>query len=377
MVDINKSKATISLILIVAIIVLAVTVYIPSTLDENNPTDPIPNDTNNTDNVDNDDNEVIYNSNIDIDGISVINNGTDVRMNSTTITSNHQEVLRDNSWRVLYSSPSLQAEYKKFGPRILETVENQYARDERYGDGEIIYERSSLGSDPLYNAKEGVVESGRYTRVQDIQTYIQSLDVQNVSDRSNGIEIELSSRDNLGQLATQLGAESIDRATTTMNIREDGLITSYNTTLIVESLGSPDTSRYEYDVDQIGEVTVNRPNWITNVENSVMLGNISTDSQNNWIKVEHRGLATIPSGSNVTIETTSDDTESGNVDQIQIQEKFSEGDTMYISPVSVGEWNVYINQEPESEGQLEISDGQAFVIISDDSRTYFSGVLRA
>lgn len=376
MVDINKSKATISLILVVAIIVLAVTVYIPSTLDENDPTDPIPNNTNNTDNVDND-NEVIYNSDINIEGISVINNGTDVRMNSTTIISNHQDILRDNSWRIAYSSPDLQAEYEKFGPRVLETVENQYARDERYGDGEIIYERSSLGSDPIYNAREGIIESARYTRVQDIQTYIQSLDVQNVSDTSNGIEIELSSRNNLGQLATQLGVDSLDRASTTMNIRDDGLITSYNTTLIVESLGVPDTSRYEYNVDRVGDVTVNRPNWITNVENSVMLGNITTDNQNNWIEVEHRGLATIPSGSNVTIETTSDDTESGNVDQIQIQEEFSEGDTMYISPESVGEWNVYINQEPESEGQLEISDGQAFIIISDEDTTYFSGVLRA
>lgn len=290
----------------------------------------------------------------------------ELTIDSDELISNHRTELNNNPIRVEIGEPMQQRTLEKDGNQIL--IEEQSGLESQtYTDDFYVIERTERpGSDEIrYNAVERDISEETYTRSTLIQTIISNTEVVSYQEVSNGLEIELYTEEDIFDIAVEKGMDSTNEVSTTMIVNDEGVVVSFETTVIGNELGTLTTSSESYQVEQIGDVTVDRPGWVDTAENEVTLVSGHLDTINNWIILEHDGLYELRSGEQITV------LEGDSVFEINVPERFGEGDVMYLSPQGTSDWDVSVNQRP-SEGIRDI-DEELIVVgsTSDGETSYF------
>lgn len=350
------SKKQASVLLATILLVGLAMFFLTPTLFDQDPSNPDPNEPENP--VEEDDQGEI--ESVNFEGISVLPDGNAIVF-SDVIADNHRNELLNNSVELEYRTPNSDVTIKKFGNRVLTTDEGDFRTSRRYTDGVLTYESTEVDGETSYSAERGSTSSSEYYKGSLFRSVLKDLQVRTVKETEDGIFLRLTGSSELDNINTVISEyNEVDEADADLKISNSGAITDMKLQIIGPNLfGVPQSSTYYYNITQMSGVEVNTPTWVDNVKDEVSIISSEPDSDNDWITLQHEGLATIPSESNVTILTSQ-----GESANLNITQTVRSGDTIYLSPEDDG-WNVYVNQEPTAERELE-SGSEVIVSISNE-----------
>lgn len=348
----NKAMGLVGLVLIVG---LALFLILPSG-DMNEPTGPDLPGQNETDNDPLSDESKL--GDIDVEGIATEPDGT-IILNPLVLSNNHRTQLLNTSVKLSYDTPEEDMQISRFGDKILQVQNRSFGKTRQYSNGVIIYSTANFDGKVDYGAKRGSTSSSTYHKSNLYESLFTDMRVSNVSEIDDGVRLRLASSDNLSNLEIALsGVDSLNDASAEVEITNDGIIRSMRLEIIGRGgLGIPQTQVYNYTIQQLGGVNVQEPVWVQTVEEKRAIIDPNPDTQNNWLLLEHNGLAEIPEGSQIQILSAS-----GKSASVELDTSVNSGDDIYLSPNTPSDWEAYINQEPVDKGRVQFSDDSEIIL---------------
>ncbi len=290
---------------------------------------------------------------LEIDGEELINaHTTQLISNSATININ------ENNAEYTFNTDSTSTYVEQNNGDIVE-----YSND--------IY--TLINNQGQYNAREGSIEDNEFTKENEFKSFIRSLDVDTFDETNDGhTRIILTDTDeDMDTLPEQFGFEDINSVTVELIITDDGLITESEYEIIGSINGVRDVVTSEYSVSDVGNTDVTEPNWVSNAENTVTIVDGLYDSIEGWMLIEHKHLTTIPQGEEIMITNRNTD----ETDTVTLPSDFEEGDSLGLSLLEDGTWDVTVNDTPE-EGASSDATGYNVKVEHDDGQEYFNITLR-
>lgn len=297
---------------------------------------------------------------VNFEGVSVLPDGNAIVF-SDVIADNHREQLLNKSVNLEYQTPSNEQQIKKFGSRVLVIDEGDFQTKRQYTDGVLKYESTEVDGETGYSATRGSINSSKYYKGSLIRSVLKDLEVRSVKETDDGISISMKGSSEMDNLNTVISDyNEISEADADINISNSGAVTGMKLQVIGPNLfGVPQSSEYNYNITQIGGVSLDTPTWVSNVKNQVAIISSEPKTENNWIELQHEGLATLPSSSNVTILTSQGESASLNLDTT-----VRSGDTIYLSRAEET-WQVSVNEQPSPDRDIE-ADSEIIISISDE-----------
>lgn len=298
--------------------------------------------------------------NVNFEGVTVLPDGNAIVF-PNVIVDNHRNRLINNSVELDYRTPSTDVNIKKSGSRILVVDDGDLRTTRQYTDGVLNYGSTEVSGETSYSAERDSISSSEYNKGSLFRSILTDLGVRSVTETSDGISLKLTASSDFNNMNTVIpDYEQINEADADIEISNTGIITGMKLQLIGPDLfGVPQSSTYYYNITQTQGVSVDTPTWVSSVKNQVSIVESESDLDNDWIKLQHKGLAKIDSSSTISILTSS-----GESANLNLSQPVGSGDEIYISPESGG-WNAYVNEEPTAERNLD-SDSDVIVSISNE-----------
>lgn len=300
-----------------------------------------------------------YNGSINISGLTTLPNDQ-VVMNKRNFVDGHISSINDDSVSLTYNKGGDVLKIQKFGTRISTTQKSSISPTTKYTEGQITYVVEQLGDQTKYSVEDSPIERSVVHKGNLILTALNSQEMREFREIDGGYQIEFVGSENLSELSATLDESKLNSVQTTLNVTNSGVIRNMDIRVAgSDNLGFPTTTTYSYDIKKIGQVSVQEPLWVSEAKDSVSLIETSVNKQNNWIIVEHKGLREIDRGAKVNIVPGNDIPFNTTID-----EEISEGDKLYLYPLSVSAWDYEVNQEPSRDGAIDVGSTEFIVEIS-------------
>ncbi len=224
-----------------------------------------------------------------------------------------------------------------------------------------------------YNAREGNIENNEFTKENEFKSFIRSLDVDTFDETDDGdTRIVLTNKDeNMSTLPDQFGFENVNSVSVELSITDDGLIRESEYEIIGSVDGVRDVQTGEYSVSNLDDTDVTEPNWVSDAENTVTIVDGLYESVEGWMIIEHKHLTTVPQGEEITITNRNTD----ETDTVELPSDFEEGDSLGLSLLEDGTWDVTVNDTPE-EGKSSDATGYNVKVEHNNGQEYFNITLR-
>lgn len=349
-----SKKSASAIIILILIVGLAMFIIVPSDSPDD-PDNPFETEPNNSSPDNSDDPNI---SEIEIDGLNVESDGT-ITTNPQIITNNHKSSLLNKSLNVTYDSPETEARILKFGNRILITEDVSFAVVNTYSNGVLTYKNENFDGESTYSAERGTVSGSKYHQSNFFRAIMNDLQVIEAEKQQDGYKIKMTGDEGLNNIESVLPeVDQVNSADVDIYISSNGLIREMKMDLVGQDLlGVPQNQDYNYTVNKIGNVEVERPSWVSVASSRTSILQVTSDQENNWIEIEHNGLATVEKDSVIRIVTSS-----GRSSVVELENAFSQNDTMYLIPESTDEWRTSINSIPDRPGGVNFSDGDEVLV---------------
>lgn len=310
------------------------------------------------------DSEATYEGNINVDGILTLPNNQ-VTMDEQRLADNHRSVISENSVEITFEGDDVTLTATQFGSLIEMVEESESGVASKYSDGEMTFEFEEFAGENIYDVESSTIDETNIHRHNLISSILQNLELTSFEEHPDGYELQMEGEDNLTDIENVLGETEISAAEVTLVINNNGVFTNLDINLIgTDILGFPTTSEYKYNIENIGGVDIQEPLWVSEARSSVALIDNQTESNRNWIMLEHRGLSDIPAGSEISLLPSQGESFETTIDQ-----PITEGDVIYLYPLSLAAWSYSVNEEPSQDGQINIDSGEFFVTIGSDLGT--------
>lgn len=323
------------------------------------------------------DGSATYQGTVNISGITILPNNR-VVLNERNFVDNHKNTLNDSSVSVTYQRGSDTIESRKFVNRIISKQEGAISSNTRYSDGSRTYKLEQLSEQREYSVNDSPIDRDVIHRGNLISTVLNSQELTSFEEmnNTNGYRIKLGSTENLEEMEAVLEQGDISSTQTTLEVDRNGIIRDMDLTAVgTDVLGFPSTSSHNYTVEKIGDVTVEEPLWVSEAEDRVSLITSNVNVSQNWIKIEHKGLAPVENSSEIEIVTGNDMTFNKTVNR-----QITKGDTLYMYPLSRTEWDYTINRKPGRSGFINLGSSEFAIEISKqttsgENRVYYTDTL--
>lgn len=373
--DMKKDRSLASLILILLVIIIAASFYLPQIFD-NSGTQTEINGNNSSENDPNLDDSQPSRLNLsDIYGVSTIDNESSYTIDASNVASKHERTLKDNSFRAVYDDGDTETTIRKFAQRVQLNDKGTQIEVEEYTNGIFKYQRVKLeDSEDNYESRKSDLSESRYIKSEEILSILNGHKLESIEDIRGGISVNMRSDENTTQISSFYGLNDVEESTAVVNISKKGYVKSFDVSMVTTSnFGFTQTEERSYELIELGGVNIEEPSWVELAESKTMLGSTELDKENNWIVLSHEGFSEVPKTSpeqksSIRIETTSSS------DKINLTQRIEKGDKVYVKPNTVRDWTISVNEEPVVPGSTNL-DGDIALYVTKGDDVLFEKVI--
>jgi hypothetical protein len=169
---------------------------------------------------------------------------------------------------------------------------------------------------------------------------------------------------NSDPIEERFDADRVGSFEATARVRESGTIVSFSSTIKLVSDGRLDAFEQQYEVNDLGSVSVSQPNWVSTARSRAPELDDSLVDDSRMLALEHLGGHTVPQQTELKLS------ERGTQDQQRLPRSLKSGETLYAALGRDGTLSMEVGSRPSASDPVLLSEGYSRMILNNKGWFY-------